>query len=92
MMLVLARHVGEEIIIDGGIRIKVLEIAGSQVRIGIEAPREVGVYRREVYEHIAATNQQAAQARPELLLRTLGRMGEREGSGHSKETPRRKGS
>ena len=47
-MLILARKQHESIEIDGGIRIIVLEICGSQVRIGIEAPRTTNIVRSEV--------------------------------------------
>jgi carbon storage regulator len=47
-MLVLSRKVGEEIIIDGSIRVTITAIKGSQVRIGITAPHEVSVNRAEV--------------------------------------------
>lgn len=52
-MLVLSRKKDEDIVIaDGEIVIKVLEIRGDQVRLGIEAPRDIPVHRREVYEAI----------------------------------------
>ncbi len=47
-MLVLTRKIGEKIVIDGNIVITVLAIAGSRVRIGIEAPTEIGVRRSEL--------------------------------------------
>ena len=47
-MLVLSRKTGEELQIDGGIRIRVLRIAGGKVRIGIEAPRDCRVVRSEL--------------------------------------------
>lgn len=47
-MLVLSRHVGEEILIAGDIRIKVVAIRGSSVSIGIEAPRSLPVMRHEL--------------------------------------------
>ncbi len=47
-MLVLSRKSHESIIIDGGIKITVVEIRGHQIRLGIEAPREVGVMREEL--------------------------------------------
>ena len=51
MMLVLSRKRNEGIIIDDGrIVIHVVEIRGDKVRLGVEAPKEVGVDRREVYE------------------------------------------
>lgn len=47
-MLVLTRRIGEEILIDGGIRVTVLEVSGSRVRLGIAAPASVGVHRSEI--------------------------------------------
>ncbi len=48
-MLVLTRRAGESIMIDGRIELKVLRIKGSQVHIGIEAPRETAIHRKEVW-------------------------------------------
>jgi len=59
-MLILTRKEGESIIIAGSIRITVLDARGDQVRIGIEAPRNVTVNREEIHEQILAANQQAA--------------------------------
>ena len=53
-MLLLTRSSDESIIIDGGIKITVLEISGSQVKIGIDAPKEVKVYREEIVERMKA--------------------------------------
>ena len=70
-MLVLTRQIDEEIIIDGRIVVKVLAIHGNQVRLGIEAPREVEVYRREIYDQIAQATKEATTARPEVLREVL---------------------
>ena len=51
-MLVLSRKKNESIIIDDKITIVVVEIRGDKVRLGVEAPKEVPVHRREVYEAI----------------------------------------
>lgn len=51
-MLVLTRQVGEEIIIDGNIRIKVTSVKGDRVRIGIIAPPDVRVDREEIYQRM----------------------------------------
>ncbi|MBF7143511.1 carbon storage regulator CsrA [Pseudomonas sp. hsmgli-8] len=51
-MLVLTRVVGEEIIIGDNIRLKVLSVSGSQVRLGVDAPREVEVHRAEIYRRL----------------------------------------
>jgi carbon storage regulator len=51
-MLVLTRKPGQSIMIGDGVEIQVLSVAGEKVRIGVTAPREVGIYRNEVYERI----------------------------------------
>lgn len=48
-MLVLSRKPGQAVVIDGNITLKVLDVEGDRVRIGIEAPRDVPVHREEVY-------------------------------------------
>src|SRR4051794_28985214 len=48
-MLVLSRKINEEIVIDGSIRIKVIEVNGSHIKLGITAPHEIPVHRAEVY-------------------------------------------
>ncbi|MCS7233104.1 MAG: carbon storage regulator CsrA [Synergistetes bacterium] len=60
-MLVLSRKVNQSIMIGDDIEIKILEIRGDQVRIGIEAPKRVPVHRKEVYEAIVKENILAAQ-------------------------------
>jgi carbon storage regulator len=61
-MLILTRKIGETIRIGDEISISVIEIRGNQVRLGINAPRNVVVHRQEVYELIQEQNEQAAQA------------------------------
>lgn len=52
-MLVLTRTVGERLIINNGeIKLSVLEVKGSQVRIGIDAPKNVAIHREEIFERI----------------------------------------
>ena len=47
-MLVLSRKIDEAIVIDGGIKVTIVEIRGDRIRLGIEAPREVAVWREEL--------------------------------------------
>lgn len=60
-MLVLSRQRDESIIIGDNIVVTVVDVRGDKVRLGIEAPREVSVHRREVYEAIQRENRQASQ-------------------------------
>jgi carbon storage regulator len=58
-MLILSRKLGESIVIDGKIHVKVMRVEGDVVKLGIEAPAEIPVHRQEVYEEIQRNNQQA---------------------------------
>ena len=55
-MLVLSRKKNESIIINDNITVTVIEIRGDKIRLGIEAPKEISVHRREVYEAIHSEN------------------------------------
>jgi carbon storage regulator len=57
-MLILSRRPGESLIIGDNITINVLGIQGNQVRLGIEAPRDVTVHREEIYARIQAEKDQ----------------------------------
>lgn len=63
-MLILSRRPGDVLLIDGGIRVVVVGIEGGTVRLGIDAPRGVGIVREEVALRIAEENRRA-EARPE---------------------------
>lgn len=58
-MLVLARKVGQSIVVNDNVEILVIEVRGDQVRLGIEAPRSIPVHRKELLEQIRAENVRA---------------------------------
>ena len=58
-MLALSRKKNEALVINNNVEITVLEIKGEQVKLGISAPREVPVYRKEVYVQIQDSNKEA---------------------------------
>lgn len=61
-MLALSRKKDEAIVINDDIEIKVIEIKGDQVKIGINAPKSVPIYRKEVYVQIQEANKAAANS------------------------------
>jgi carbon storage regulator len=71
-MLVLSRQRDESIIIGDNVVVTIVDVRGDKVKLGIEAPQDVSVHRREVYEAIRRENQQAARLRPEDA-RNIGR-------------------
>ena len=66
-MLVLTRKVNESIMIGDNIEVVVVSVHGEQVKIGIKAPREVAVHRREVFEAIQKENIEAAKPKADML-------------------------
>jgi len=66
-MLVLSRQRDETIMIGDDIEVTVVDIRGDKVRLGINAPKEVSVHRKEDYEAIRRENREAAQVKPEDL-------------------------
>lgn len=66
-MLALSRKKGEALVINNNIEVTVLEVKGDQVKIGISAPKEVSIYRKEVYLQIQDSNKEAMQADLEAL-------------------------
>ena len=66
-MLVLSRQRDETIMIGDDIEVTVVDIRGDKVRLGITAPKEISVHRKEVYDAIKRENRAAAQVKPEDL-------------------------
>jgi len=65
-MLILTRKVGERIVIDDDVTVTVLGVKGNQVRVGIEAPREVQVHREEIYQRILKERSNGAGSTSDL--------------------------
>lgn len=58
-MLILARKIGQKIVIGDDIHVTVIEVRGEQVRLGITAPRAISVHRQELWDQISDENQKA---------------------------------
>lgn len=70
-MLALSRKKNEALVIDNDIEITILDIRGDQVKIGISAPKEVPIYRKEVYLQIQEANKEAMSAENLEALKEL---------------------
>jgi carbon storage regulator len=66
-VLVLSRRVGESVVIGDDVTVTVLEVRGDVVRIGIDAPRSVGVHRAELLAELADANTEAASPSAEAV-------------------------
>lgn len=70
-MLALSRKKNEALVINNNVEITILEIKGEQVKLGISAPREVPVYRKEVYVQIQEANKEAGDVDGMEALKNL---------------------
>jgi carbon storage regulator len=66
-MLILSRRLNECIMIGDEIEISVMDIKGDQIKLGIQAPRSIKIYRKEVYQAIQQENIEAVKAKPAAL-------------------------
>ena len=70
-MLALSRKKDEAIIINDNIEVKILEIKGDQIKIGVSAPKSVPIYRKEVFTQIQEANKEASESVDMEKLKTL---------------------
>ena len=70
-MLALTRKKGESLVINNDIEITILEIRGDQIKLGVGAPKEVPIYRKEVYTQIKQENRKSADAQNAQALKEL---------------------
>jgi len=66
-MLILNRKPGESIILGDNIEIRILEIQDGKIKIGIEAPKEVSILRKEVYDSIKTENEKSLEVQVDIL-------------------------
>jgi carbon storage regulator len=66
-VLIITRKPGEKIMLGDDVVVHVMEIVGNSVRIGIQAPRSLPVYREEIWNVVREENQAAAEASPDSL-------------------------
>ena len=70
-MLALTRKKGESLIINNNVEVTVLEIRGDQIKLGISAPKDVSIYRKEVYLQIQKENEASINANSFKVLKNL---------------------
>jgi len=71
-MLILSRKINEKIMIGDDISVSIIDIRGDQVRLGVDAPKSVKVFRQEVFDAIRAENKAAAQSASVLPALDIG--------------------
>ena len=70
-MLALTRKKGESLVINNNLEVTILEIRGDQIKLGISAPRDVSIYRKEVYLQIQEENKAALETNNAEALKNL---------------------
>lgn len=70
-MLALTRKKGEALVLNNNIEVTILEIRGDQVKIGVSAPKEVPIYRKEVYLQIQKENEESSNAENMEILKNM---------------------
>jgi len=72
-VLIITRRAGERIMLGDDVRIEIMEVVGSSVRVGVEAPRSVPIYREEIWSAVKEENQAAAAVESTKLPRRAAR-------------------
>ncbi len=67
-MLIVTRKVGEVVVVNDTIEVVLVSVEGSQVRLGFNAPSDVHIYRKEVYDRIQSANREAATDKKSIAL------------------------
>ena len=70
-MFALTRKKDEALIINNNIEIKILDIKGDQIKLGVQAPKDVSIYRKEIYDQIQAANKEAMNMDADALSQIL---------------------
>ena len=70
-MLALTRKKGESLVLGNNIQVKVLDIKGDQVKLGVEAPKDVSIYREEIYLQIQKENQAVMDVKSADILKGM---------------------
>ncbi len=91
-MLVLSRQRDETVVIGDDIEIKIVDIRGDKVRLGITAPPHISVHRKEVYEAIQKENQAAASVNPQDLAGLNNAQAKPQSPGNERRSSRGSGS
>lgn len=71
-MLILTRRVGESLVIGDEVNVTVLGVKGNQVRIGVNAPRDVAVHREEIYVRIQEEEPEVRESTPAPVIGAIG--------------------
>ncbi len=73
-MLVLSRKIGQSILIGHNIEVKIIDVQGDQIRIGINAPRNITILRKELVDEVKRVNREAVVNSSSVSLEELGRV------------------
>jgi carbon storage regulator len=73
-MLVITRKPGQRVLIGENIEIQIVDVQGEQVRIGIDAPKDISIVRKELLDEVKEVNREAVVDEPSISLEELGKV------------------